>query len=123
MKITKNEINCTNVEDENFQKKLQQILKDWYNLGLKDMIKVMELLGVTEDEYEILYLCDGNDYLKFKIVIPKDNFIVELFRGNMTSPYPLLKIYNEGSEPDIFSVEKDIKVEKISLDAENLNEQ
>lgn len=103
---------CKNGADHEFREMLKKVLKSWFNLETRDIVEIIQKLGVTEKDYEIFYVQNTYFNLIFKVITSSDEFDVELFRGTMNRPYPLMKVIREGKET-VYSLARIVEVERL----------
>ena len=105
---------CKNLpsDDKDFLDFLEEILSKFFNLSFSDIPKVLKLMGIEEPPYGIYAKEKSNSTISMYVYTKSKEFVLEIHRGEMISPYPSWDIVNK-DYVECYFVGQGPKVERI----------
>lgn len=112
MKIKKGKVEPKkDTVDLGCRNELKRALNNWFNLKLNDLPTIIRKLGIEEEDYSVFEVDKTSNSLLICVSTDKAAMVLELCRGEMTNPYPILKVH--GEEERIYYVGRNVEIEKI----------
>lgn len=95
------------------RRNLKVELESSFGLQLNDIPDLMKKIGIRSQNYEVLHSYDYYDGRGYIVKTKNTEYQVEIFRGNMITPYSHIKVTHKGKEK-YYSVNKIIQVERFN---------
>ncbi|NLC87511.1 MAG: hypothetical protein GX682_01840 [Clostridiaceae bacterium] len=97
---------CQNEEDLEFRGKLKIAMENWYQLKLEDLPNIINLIGIKNLNYEIIFKYEDYIFLSF-IVKTKDTEVeIELSKKKIIYPEPTIKVITKQSVIKFFTLDE-----------------
>lgn len=99
--------------DLEFRSILKKVLKEWFDLRLKDLPTIIRKIGIKDEDYELTILdsmCLLDDYISIGILSRNVLAYITLYKGTISNPYPYMKFNGEE-----YYLGRKVEVEKITI--------
>lgn len=100
-------------DDLAFRSALKKVLKEWFDLRLKDFPTIIKKLGIEDKNYKVTLvsnICSADSYMNINITTENQVFSIYLNKGTILSPYPYLT-YNYKE----YYIGRKVEVEEITI--------
>lgn len=100
--------------DIEFRKILDEILREWYDLEFKDIVDILNEIGIKSKRYKLILLKEECTDLELMVKTNNERIKVILFKEIIMYPYPICKVFRKGKNTEIYALQKKLKVKKIN---------
>ena len=111
MKIKDGKVISKNEEKE-FRQDLKRILNDWFGVKLKDLPKLIEKLGVTDESYKINFVDSDEQSITISVKAAEE-LKIKFFRGKMIWEYAFCAVTKKSEKPEIYCISKEAEIQKL----------